>query len=80
MQLDLGSVVTELIYVSLSHTKGGILVHLPVEKVVFTGNYELDYIMTEMKESMRIRAHGEHFIQINIEYEYMAKGLPTANN
>ncbi|MBW2367819.1 MAG: MBL fold metallo-hydrolase [Deltaproteobacteria bacterium] len=38
MRIDLGGVVIELIYVSPSHTKGGILVHLPAEKVVFAGD------------------------------------------
>ena len=37
MQLNLGGVVIELIYVAPSRTKGGVLVNLPAEKVVPPG-------------------------------------------
>jgi glyoxylase-like metal-dependent hydrolase (beta-lactamase superfamily II) len=38
LQLDLGDVKVNLIYVTSSHSKGSILVHVPEEKVVFAGD------------------------------------------
>lgn len=38
MRLDLGGLEVELIYIAPSHTKGSIMVHIPTEGVMFTGD------------------------------------------
>lgn len=38
LRLELGDVGVELIYIAPSHSKGSILVSLPQEKVVFSGD------------------------------------------